>query len=178
MSYELPDYGLAEKTLGRAAVDISAAELHGVCCGLLAVNPASQEDTCVNEVLDGDPNDFYIKEARILLHGLFRATREQLNDPDMGFALLLPEDDDLRTRIEAMQEWCQGFSYGVTLAGVKDVKKLPKDSGEWLADVVKIGASGELELDEDDEESENALAEIIEYLRIGVLMLREELVKR
>ncbi|MFN3785879.1 MAG: UPF0149 family protein [Thiothrix sp.] len=178
MSYELPDYGLAEKTLGRAAVHVSAAELHGVCCGFLAVNPASREETFVGEVLDGDPNDFYIKEARLLLSGLFVATREQLSDPEMGFALLLPEDADLSTRVEAMQDWCQGCGSGGALAGVKRTNKLPKDSDEWLADVAKIGTSGELELDEDAEASENALAEIIEYLRIGVLMLREEFLKR
>ncbi len=52
--------------------------------------------------------------------------------------------------------------------------KLPDDSREWAEDVVRIGSSGELEM-EDEEEGENSLAEIIEYLRVGVLMMNEEM---
>ena len=39
---------------------------------------------------------------------------------------------------------------------------------------MNIGASGEMDLDNEDE-SEDALAEIIEYLRVGVLMMNEEM---
>lgn len=163
-----------ERTLGRANVDISSAEIHGVCCGMLVVNQSAGQDTWLNEVLDGNPQDFYVQEARTWLRELFASTRMQLNDPEMGFELFLPEEDALESRLEAVQDWCQGFSYGLALAGVKDMKKLPKDSAEWAADVVNIGTSGEFDLD-DTEESENALAEIIEYLRVGVLMMNEEM---
>jgi hypothetical protein len=54
------------------------------------------------------------------------------------------------------------------------MKKLPADSREWAEDVVRIGSANDLDLD-DAEESEEALAEIIEYLRVGVLMMNEEM---
>ena len=54
------------------------------------------------------------------------------------------------------------------------MKKLPTDSREWAEDVVRIGSANDLDLD-DAEESEDALAEIIEYLRVGVLMMNEEM---
>lgn len=174
MSDKLPNYVALERALGHADVTPSSAEIHGVCCGMLVVNQAASQDTWLAEVLDGDPRDFYVQEARTLLRELFTSTRLQLNDAEMGFDLFLPEDDELPDRLEAIQEWCQGFSYGLTLAGVKDMRKLPADSREWALDVVNIGSSGEFDLN-DEEESENALAEITEYLRVGVLMMNEEM---
>lgn len=174
MNDDLPDYVAVERALGRVEADISAAEIHGVCCGMLVVDQATNQDVWLSQVIQGDPQDFHFQEIRQLLRELFAVTRQQMNDSGMGFELFLPEDDDLEAQVEAMQDWCQGFSFGLAAAGVKDMSKLPVDSREWAEDVVRIGASGEFDLD-DEEESENALAEILEYLRVGVLMMNEEL---
>ena len=174
MNDELPDYVAMERALGRANVDFSGAEIHGMGCGMLVVDQSFSQETWLAQVLEGNPQDFHVQEARTLLRELFTVTRQQLNDPGMAFELFLPEDDALETRVEAMQDWCQGFSYGLAMAGIKDMHKLPEDSREWAEDVVRIGSSGELEM-EDEEEGENALAEIIEYLRVGVLMMNEEM---
>ncbi len=174
MKSELPDYVGVERALGRANVDFSSAEIHGMACGLLVVDQATSPETWLAQALEGNPQDFHVQEARSLLKDLFAATRQQLNDSEMAFELFLPEDDALETRVEAMQDWCQGFSFGLALAGVKDMRILPDDSREWAEDVVRIGSSGELEM-EDEEEGEESLAEIIEYLRVGVLMMNEEL---
>jgi hypothetical protein len=171
---ELPDYVAMERALGRANVDFSGAEIHGMGCGMLVIDQGFSQETWLAQVLEGNPQDFHVQEARTLLRELFTVTRQQLNDPGMAFELFLPEDDALETRVEAMQDWCQGFSYGLAMAGIKDMHKLPEDSREWAEDVVRIGSSGELEM-EDEEEGENALAEIIEYLRVGVLMMNEEM---
>ncbi len=174
MKSELPDYVGVERALGRANVDFSSAEIHGMVCGLLVVDQATAPDTWFAQVLEGNPQDVYVQEARTLLKALFSTIRQQLNDSDMTFELFLPKDDALETRVEAMQDWCQGFSFGLVMAGVKDMRTLPDDSREWAEDVVRIGSSGELEM-EDEEEGEESLAEIIEYLRVGVLMMNEEL---
>ena len=50
---------------------------------------------------------------------------------------------------------------------------LPEDSREWTQDVIQIGASGEFDLD-DEEASEAALIDITEFLRVGVMMVNEE----
>jgi uncharacterized protein YgfB (UPF0149 family) len=73
-----------------------------------------------------------------------------------------------------MQEWCNGFTLGIGLAGIKDHKKLPEDSRELLPDFSEIGTSGHFDL-EDESGSEEALAEISEYIRMGVLLINEEL---
>lgn len=172
---KIPDYIELERALGRAGVDHSAAEIHGICCGMLAVDQASDQSQWLAQVLEGDAQDFHFQEARALLRQLFIATRQQLNGGDMDFTLFLPtEEDDLPAQVEAMQDWCQGFGLGIATAGIHDFKHLPEDSRDWLEDVVRIGASGELDLD-NEEESENALIELLEYLRVGVMMMTEEM---
>lgn len=170
----LPGYATLERALGRAETAVSAAEIHGVCCAMLVVDQATAPEVWLGHVLQGDTPTVYLQETRNLLHQLFAATREQMNDSGMGFELFLPQDDDLAAQFEATQEWCQGFGYGLAAAGIRDMKKLPADSREWAEDVVRIGASGEFDLD-NAEESENALTEILEYLRVGVLMMNEEM---
>lgn len=171
---KIPGYTELERALGRSGTDHSAAELHGVCCGVLSVDQTSDPNQWLAQILEGDPQNLHFQETRTLLHQLFSVTRQQLNGAEMDFALFLPEDDDLQAQVEAMQDWCQGFGLGIATAGIHDIKKLPADSREWLEDVVRIGASGDFDFD-DKEESENALIELLEYLRIGVMMITEEM---
>jgi hypothetical protein len=170
----LPDYAGVERALERVDSGCSVAEIHGIACGMLVVNQATDQDVWLEQVLEGSPQDILVKEASALLRELFIVTRQQMNDSELGFELFLPEGDELEMQVEAMQDWCQGFAFGLAAAGVKDMKKLPADSREWAEDVVRIGTSGELDM-EDEEESENAFAEILEYLRVGVLMMNEEM---
>jgi hypothetical protein len=170
----LPDYAGVERALERVDSGFSAAEIHGIACGMLVVNQATDQNAWLAQVLEGSSQDVLVQEVRTLLRELFIVTRQQMNDSGLGFELFLPEEAELEAQVEAMQDWCQGFAFGLAAAGVKDMKKLPADSREWAEDVVRIGTSGELDL-EDEEESEDAFAEILEYLRIGVLMMNEEM---
>ena len=176
MEHQLPDYATVTEVLERIDNGYSAAEIHGSCSGLLVVNQSADQNSWLRELLEGDAQNFHFQEARTLLRELFVITRQQLNDPGMGFELLLPDEDELEAQVAAMQDWCQGFGLGLTIAGIKekDMQTLPADSKEWVEDVVRIGTSGELDLD-NEAESEDALAEIIEYLRVGVLMMNEEM---
>lgn len=174
LTEELPDYVEVERVLGRAEIDLSCAEIHGICCGMLAIDQSANQDAWLQRVLEGDAQNFHFQEARTLLRTLFAITKQQLNDSGLAFAPLLPEDDDLADRVEAMQEWCQGLGMGLALAGIEDMQRLPEDSREWAQDVINIGAAGDMDLD-NEEESENAYAELVEYLRVGLLMMNEEM---
>ncbi len=170
-----PDaYSHLEQALSRIDCDYSPAEAHGMACGLLVINQSVDPAVWLKTVVTGDPKDFYVQEAKQLLRDLFNTTRQQMNGEDLDFAVFLPEAADLALQVYAMQAWCQGFGLGLAQAGIKDLKKLPTDSREWVEDVVNIGASGELDLDE-QEESETAFMELVEYLRVGILMMNEEM---
>lgn len=167
-------YERIAQALVRAECDYSPAEVQGMACGLLVINQATNVTNWLKLVLAGNSQDFYVQEARQLLRDLFAQTRQQMNSADMDFALFLPDTADLATQVTAMQTWCQGFGLGLAQAGIKALQTLPADSREWVEDVVNIGASGDMDLD-DAEASETAYLELVEYLRVGVLMMNEEM---
>jgi uncharacterized protein YgfB (UPF0149 family) len=109
------------------------------------------------------------------LRQLYRDCRAQLDDPDLGFEPLLPAlDAPLETRADALVEWCRGFLGGVGLSGAP-ARFLSGDASEVLADIGRIAAS---RFDYDDaEEDENALSEVLEFVRVGVLLLHTELTR-
>ncbi len=166
------EYNDIQSSLSALNCHVSPAETQGIACGMLAVNTAIDKNTWLKELID----DEYLDSPDLeLLSALFEQSLAQLNDSNLGLHLLLPADDtELPKRLAAIQEWTQGLLYGAALAGLKEFTKLPDDSREFLQDVSQISNSGEFDL-ETDEEAEQSYYEIVEYLRIGTLLLSEEL---
>ena len=110
---------------------------------------------------------------------------EQMNDHNIEFELMLPDDDDdLEDRVEALGTWCQGFVYGLALGGIKEDTELPDNSKELIQDIVEISRAGyvvdeEAEVavaeENNNEEDEVAFMEVSEYVRMGILLVYEEL---
>lgn len=159
-----------------AEADYNAAEAQAIACGLLVVNIASDKVQWVQLIFGTiDPDNGKQHKAIKLSGELFDETKTQLQDSDLGFDLLLPEEDEsLYARVTALQQWCAGFVLGVSMSGVNDQSKLPEDSRELMKDITEIGTVGEFDI-ENQEESEEAFAEINEYVRMGVLLINEEL---
>ena len=166
------EYNDIQASLVNLHCQVSPAEAHGIVCGMLSVNTATQQNIWLDEIIEDDQrNNTEISS----LTSLFEQTLQQLNDSNLGISLLLPDDETvLAKRLAAIQEWCQGLLYGAALAGLKEFAKLPEDSREFLQDVSQISNSGDFDLEE-DEEAEQSYNEIIEYLRVGTLLLSEEL---
>jgi len=162
--------------LDRAEIDMLAAEVHGIACGLLAGNSSADKIKWVQELVpELDSQNVLQKDAIRDMGRLFDDARSGLQDSELRFELFLPEDDShLSTRMEALQDWCQGFVLGMTMAGVKDYSKLPEDSKDLMEDFVNIGTSGEFDLD-DEQESEIAFTDVSQYVRVGALLINEEL---
>ena len=162
--------------LDRAEIDMLAAEIHGIACGLLAGNGAADKIKWVQELVpELDPQNISQKDAIRQMGRLFDDARSGLQDSQFRFELFLPEDNShLSTRMEALQDWCQGFVLGMTMAGVKDYNKLPEDSKDLMEDFVNIGTSGDFDY-EDEQESEIAFTDVSQYVRVGALLINEEL---
>jgi len=172
---QLPEFYTLEDSLLRVEADFTASEVHGIACAVLAFNNQYAEKAWQIQVLKGDAQDFYIQETRRLLTQLFNTTLTQLNSGDLDFELLLPpEQDSLEAQVAALQKWCQGFAFGLALSGLKTMQDLPEDTRDWVQDVVKIGAAGEMDV-HDEDESETAFIELAEFVRVGVLLMNEEL---
>ena len=68
---------------------------------------------------------------------------------------------------------CQGFLYGLAAGGIKQGSKMPADSTELMRDFIEISQAAF-----DDEESENSeddYMQLVEFVRVGVLLINEEL---
>ena len=88
----------------------------------------------------------------------------------------LPDDDEsLEDRTIALAQWCSGFLAGLASAGSLDT--LSSEATEAIGDLQEIARAAVTSLDaqaEAAEEDEMAYAEIVEYVRVVVLMFHEE----
>ena len=102
-------------------------------------------------------------------------TENQIKSPDFEFSLLLPDDAaSIDSRVESLGLWCQGFLLGISHGGVTDIKALPGDLPELVEDMVNIGRVGTYEL-ESENEDEASYQELMEFVRVGVQLFREEM---
>jgi yecA family protein len=185
VSEHLIDFARIDTLFRHLGLNLDAAECHGALCGLLCATDAVKGSAWVNQVLAGRL-DLPEQEAppvqsgagdedHTLLLILYKDTAGQLDDPEYGFALLLPDDDQpLPQRVEALSHWCQGFLLGLGLGGIKDRSGLPGDTHEVMQDFVEISrlSPGEPGAGNEDE---TAFAEVVEYVRMAVLLVYEEL---
>lgn len=149
------------------------SELHGILCGLLCLEQGLRSESWLDYVASTTTVSQYLSQDA--LTALHSATVEQLVNEDFAFALLLPDDEhDLNVRAAALGSWCQGFLSGLGLAGLQQKNSLPDEIQEFISDVSEIAWVG-FDLANPDEEDEAAYAEIVEYLRIGVLFFNQEL---
>lgn len=155
---------------------LDPAELHGLLCSLL----------CVDADLDRDRWLEYAREALAdggewsesvadLLAKLLEFGAAQMNAPDWPVTPLLPDDDaPLRQRVDALSHWCHGLLYGLGMGEVERRGVLSKESWEFLDDVTDIAQVG-FDTDEAGETDETAYAEVVEYLRVGLLMIQQDI---
>jgi yecA family protein len=151
----------------------SAAEAHGLLAGLLCMDAGIDVESWLEQILGPDEPSPSGRD-RALLVRLFEETRRQLNDFDFSFELFLPDDDQpLSERADALGEWCQGFLLGLGY-GSKGAD-WPGECAEILRDFVEISR---LDPEVSGEADEAAYAELAEYVRVGVQVIRSELQSR
>lgn len=149
-----------------------AAEVHGTLCGMICISGQADINTWLSLIFENqDPNDMLIQESRQVLVDLHAETLEQLASTSYDLEILIHDDNQpLDIRIEDLSMWCQGFLYGLSLAGLTDINKLPIEASEILQDMSDISKAG-YSTEDDDEENEVAFTEIIEYIRVGVYVI-------
>ena len=177
MQHDTPNYDALALVIEKLGAQQVPAELHGTLTGLLCVNGEARADIWLENLFPGAAKgDLLAGEAFDELKRLHEATRAQLNAPDCELQLLLPDDDsNLDERVHALGEWCQGFLVGLSLGGIKEFSALSEDAREIAEDIVEIARADSSYSFEGGEEDEHAYAELVEYLRVGVLLLNEEI---
>lgn len=99
-------------------------------------------------------------------------SRQEL-DSGMRFSLLLPDEDEpIGERTGSLADWVRGFVLALLRGERLTLQDLDSNSAEIVQDLLKIG---EAQPGEEGEDDEKALAEIEEYVRVGVQLVFEEM---
>ena len=165
-----------EDALRRVDSSAEASECHGILCGMLCSAGRAELNVWVKQVMgenELDTSDVLARESLEQLGQLYEDTVGQLNDTEMGFQLLLPEDkENLRYNVQALSEWCEGFLLGFSMGATHAEDSLPDEVKELLTDFVEIT---KVDADEESEEEQDleSFVEVIEYVRMGVLLIQE-----
>ncbi len=177
-----PDIPQLEDLLFNVDAAQGAVESHGALCGMLCAQGATEASQWMLSVLgEHEESSNALQQAGKKLLLVYQITMEQMNAIDADFELMLPDDDEpLETRVEALGLWCQGFVYGLAMGGIKEDTVLPEDSKEIIKDILEISRAGyvvdsEAELAVDEEDDEVSFMEVCEYVRMGILLIYEEL---
>lgn len=179
---QYPEISDLEELLYRIDASMGAAEAHGALCGMLCARGTVELSEWVDHVIgEQGQGSSLLHDVVHKLSELHQSTLEMMNDATGEFRLLLLDDDDpLPERVTTLASWCQGFVYGLAAGGIQQDSELPKDTTELLNDLVEISrASHEVDdvavAETDDNEDEVAYMEIEEYVRMGALLIYEEL---
>ncbi len=172
MSNAKLSYELVENALMDADAITDPSEAHGTLCGMICVSGKITPENWLSHILgDYDAQDLNIKSAISLLADVHNEALKDLTEQNYELDILIHDDDTpLDIRIDDLGHWCQGFLYGLSLSGLKDIKKLPQDASEVLQDMIDISKAG-YNSEDDENENEEAFAEIFEYIRIGAYVV-------
>lgn len=169
------------RQLSGSANDGDASELHGLICGLLAAAPGTALERIMHALEPLGEWQWQQSHRQQIQQGVLESAT-QLDSEDFSFEPLLPDDDTpLADRTHCLGLWCGGFNAGFG-AGRQDLSKanghssskLSDDEQEVLRDMEQIARVDPNLLDADDvEELEASYAELLEYVRTAVMLMRQ-----
>lgn len=169
------EYEELDELVTQLRLALSASELHGSVCGLIAGGGSASGGSLLEQLqLQAETASGAVEPAgRELLERLVQSCAAALADQELGFEPLLPADDrPLDERAEATVEWCRGFLGGFGLTGAASHDRLSDEAKEMLHDLGAIAGSS---FDYGDAaEDEDALIEVHEFMRVGALLLHAE----
>ncbi len=107
-----------------------------------------------------------------ILKILYEKTVAEMDSTEFNLRLLIAEEDHLKERIEGFISWCYGFSYGFGLSS-ELYKRLDDDGRDFLRYLLEFSSLNVENVLSDlaTEEDRIALEELVEFVRVGVLML-------
>jgi uncharacterized protein YgfB (UPF0149 family) len=168
------DYDQLADRLELSHLYATAAEAHGILCGLICAGASPAPSIWIRELFatpDGQQGPD--AETRRALQALAQQTSDEIEGPGFGFAPLLPaESHSLRDRAVGLYDWARGFVYGLGVAGLRQ-EDLSQEGREALADCADITRM-DLDALGEGEENEEALSELQEFIRVAAMLIFEE----
>jgi uncharacterized protein YgfB (UPF0149 family) len=153
------------------------SETHATVIGLLCAHPSINAETILRQLdaldgegLEADDADARAEQAKAL-EPVIAGLHQRLDSMDMSFQPLLPADDQpLAQRTQCLAHWCTGFLTGFA-AGQGE---LDSQDAQEAAGLLGEIARAVTDSDAETEDEEVAYAELVEFVRMAVLMLHAE----
>tara|TARA_B100001179_G_scaffold120357_1_gene86032 strand:- start:314 stop:763 length:450 start_codon:yes stop_codon:yes gene_type:complete len=115
---------------------------------------------------------------KYIFDDLFIKTWQQLEGRQSEFELFLPGDDrGLLTRAKAIGSWCDSYLHGLisSVTTEKLKKAINREPTSILIKDLLEMTKATIGEEDDDETNERSYAELVEYTRIAVQLIFEEL---
>ncbi len=162
------------------------SESHGLVTGLVCGEPAINEDTLWvrwsalhldtdQDLLTRAEEEATASGPQTHLSSALEMTRAALQSNDMDFELLVPaSDQSLTQRTEGLAYWCTGFlaGFGASGGAIRD-----SEASEALGLLGEIARATNVSDEADggiDEGEEEAFFELVEFVKVAVLLLHED----
>lgn len=176
MQTDLPNYSEVATSFDEIDALFPPSEAHGIMCGLICAGIEGTGISYFDLILGIDKHDNSAGRefCREQLLALYQYSSNKLHEMAFDFALLLPEEDNiLSLRAQALSDWCRGFTTGIELAKL-DKTIFSEESTDALFHISEIAKLdyATVQVNEDDEK---AYIEVMEYVRMAVLMIYAEL---
>lgn len=161
-------YSTLDRRLRDSSFDGSAAQAHGIACGLVCRDVKGADLAPAIEHLN-----FTDDVSITALEGLLEISARDLNQAEFGFDLWLPDIDELSIQLDALAEWSQGYIIGLMFDGSEIRTQLSSELNESVQDIIEI--AGLESTDSRSSDDEIAFTELREYLRMATQLIYEEL---
>jgi uncharacterized protein YgfB (UPF0149 family) len=184
------DYDALRELLAHAGAVVALAELHGGICGALCAGAGSAAQRWLADCF-ADQQVMPSEPMQDVLDDLMGSSWQMLEGGDLKFEPLLPDEDALlEEQVQAVALWCHGFLSGLGGSAPDVGNRLeaahraeggtePAVIDEVLSDFAQISRAGLSAEDAADEnQTDFALAEIKEYVRVSVQLVFEDLAPR
>lgn len=153
-----------------------AAECHGFLCGYLCVTETPDAAVFEQYLFADSMDKTDTRECIAMVVALAVEVQAGLNSENFTLQLLLPDDNTtLGERGEAFVQWCESFLSGLGVGGLSALDLLSVESREVIQDIYRICRLDLGAISESADEEERAFAELTEYVRMGAILLHEEL---
>ncbi|WP_040728347.1 UPF0149 family protein [Thiomicrorhabdus sp. Kp2] len=159
----------------------SPAFIQGMLIGLLCGDSDIQEAVWIKKLIE-EAQIKSVKESFLkVLDDVFQETNKGMNGSGFELNLCIPEDtESLVFRAAMLGQLCEGILYGLGLIGAlnESENEIPKEVRELIEDFgqisrIDIGSLSDSEQLTDAEESD--FMELVEFVRVGILTINEEL---
>lgn len=147
------------------------AETHAVVIGLLCAKPDQAGEELARHLAALQVGDWSSEQIMDQLGSAMQGLRDELASSDLRFQPLLPsEDRSLEERTRCLAHWCSGFLTGFGAGQPSINSGEAREALQMLEQIARAATDG----DADPDAEESAYIELVEFVRIAVLLLREE----